>query len=99
VKFPITSVNAGQHRVVLSAEVAESLRHLVVTVRALVKQRVNAEEKRLLAIIQSLPIETIHSGDLHTPRIITATDVHKRRKRGARSNRSLQGRRAKTHAP
>jgi len=97
--FPITSVGPGQHRIVLSAETAESLKNLVSNMKSVVKRMIDVEEKRLLEFIQTLPLEVIHAGDLHIPRNIQANDVRKPRKRGMHSNKSLQGRRAKTHAP
>lgn len=69
-QLPITSVHAGQHRMLLTAETAESLGRLVSNVKAIIKRRVALEERKLLTFIQSLPLETIHCGDLHTPRNI-----------------------------
>jgi len=80
-KFPITSLNPGHHRIVLSAEIAESLTNLISSVKTLVKKKVTLEEQGLLDIIQGLPLETIHAGDLYTPRQIQASDVHMSRKK------------------
>lgn len=97
-KFPITSVGPGQHRVVLSAEIAELLRRLVHNVKQAVKRRIDAEEKKLLEFIKTLPLEAVHAGDLHTPRNVKVADVRKPRIRGVHSNKSLRGRRMK-HTP
>ena len=85
-KCPIRSVGAGQHRLLLSADTAEALAHLISMVKAIVQVRVSAEKQRLLEVIQALPLETIHSGDLHTPRPLKASDVGKSRKQTSRSN-------------
>jgi len=81
VKFPIRSVNPGHHRVMLSELEAKSLEELVAKVTIEVGKRVKTEEERLVAIIQDLPLDTIHSGDLHIPRQLKADDVNRARKR------------------
>jgi len=85
--FPITSVHPGQHRMLLTAETAHALVQLISGVTAIVKVRIVAEEQKLLAFIQSLPIETIHSGDLHKPRSMAPNQVHDSRSRGVHSNK------------
>lgn len=88
IKYPIQSVGPGQHRLVLSPTTAEALADLITKVNGIVRRRVSAEEQRLLGVIQALPLDTIHSGDLHTPRPLKASDVGKTR--GA--NRALTSR-------
>jgi hypothetical protein len=80
VKLPIRAIGPGQHRLVLSASTAEALGRLISDVNAVVGKRVAAEERRLLRVIQGLPLEAIHGGDLHTPRRLAASDVSKSRK-------------------
>lgn len=91
IKLPITSVNAGQHRLALSPETAKALADLVAKVDLIVRGKVASEERRLLAVIQALPIETIHNGDLHTPHRFHAGDVHKPRKSSSPSNKRSSG--------
>ncbi len=79
VLFPIESVHPGQSRVILSSNEARALAHLISNVLRLVDERIDAEEKRLLKTIQALPLETIHAGDLHTPRVLKDEDVFKTR--------------------
>ena len=79
VKYPIQSVGTGQHRLVLSPTTAEALADLISKVSKVVKKRVAAEEQRLIGVIQALPLDTVHSGDLHTPRRFKASDVSKTR--------------------
>lgn len=90
IKHPIQSVAPGQHRLMLSPSTANALVDLITKVREIVKKSVSIEEKKLLGIIQSLPLDTIHSGDLHTPRHLKPSDVSKTRK--PRSNKALRGR-------
>lgn len=80
-KYPVESVNPGFHRFLLSRKDAKSLIHLVNGVIDLVRTRIEVEERKLLALLQSLPVDVIHAGDLHTPNRITVADVGKRRKR------------------
>lgn len=91
VKLPIRSVGPGQNRVVLHTDTARSLNHLIVQVKAVVEKRVIAEEQRLLEFIGTLPIETIHAGDLYTAPRLSDKDVHRpriqtRRSRGQASS-------------
>ena len=90
-KLPITSVSPGQHRVVLSDGDADTLGQLVQKVKTVIQKRVALEEQQLLAVIQGLPLDKVHSGDLHTPRPITPSDVAKSRKQAPRSNKVLKG--------
>jgi hypothetical protein len=92
-KFPITSLSPGQHRVILSSSMAQSLRDLSSTVKSFVKKRIESEEGVLLEFIQALPIDEIHSGDLHRP--IGNIDVRKPMKR---SKKRVQAR-SKHRAP
>jgi len=85
VLLPITAVHPGHHRVILEGSTARALGSLISKVSVEVKKRVSEEEKKLLTLIQSLPLETIHSGDLHSPRHILQSDVHKARRQ--RSNK------------
>ena len=87
---PIHSLHPGQHRLVLSTDTAEALAYLISKVRAVVQKRVSLEEHRLLAVVQALPLETIHSGDLHTPSRVDPRDVDKSRKQTLRSNHALK---------
>jgi hypothetical protein len=80
--MPVTSVHPGQVRMILTAETAASLSELIEVVREVVKARIWAEEAKVLAHIQALPIEVVHSWDLHTPRAMQSGDVHDARDRG-----------------
>lgn len=80
VKFPIESVNPGYHRLVLSANEAQGLSLLITKVKAIVNERIECERAKLLAFIKTLPLEVIHSGDLHTPQRFKLTDAGKSRK-------------------
>lgn len=93
--LPIESISPGQHRVVLSSSMAEELHKLVARLKSLVQLGVESERKTLLEFIQSLPLETIHSGDPHTPRHVL--DVARVRRR--RSNKRVQATRSKQRAP
>jgi hypothetical protein len=82
VQFQATAVHPGSNRVLLSAEAARSFVPLIDSVAALVASRVKAEEERVLSYVQSLPTETVHSWDLHSPALARAEDVDVARKRG-----------------
>jgi hypothetical protein len=75
----------------LSPITAKALAQLVSRVNAAVKKRVAIEEQRLLDVIQALPLDAIHNGDLHTPRPLKDSDVSKDRKQKSRSNKALKG--------
>ena len=98
-KYPIQSLGPGQHRLMLSASTGEALSHVLSRLKTVVDKRVSTEQKRLLAVIQALPLETIHSGDLHTPRRLKASDVNQSRMRVSRSNKALKGTPRKRGAP
>jgi hypothetical protein len=98
-KLPITSIGPGHYKVLLEASTARALSALIGKVKNEVNRRVATEERKLLEFIQTLPIEAIHAGDLHSPRPIQPADVHKTRRQRQISNKSLQVRRAKTRAP
>ena len=80
VRFPIESINPGYHRLVLSGNEAQSLSLLISKVKAIVNERIESERAKLLAFIKTLPLEVIHSGDLHTPQRFKMADVDKSRK-------------------
>lgn len=80
VKFPIESLNPGYHRLVLSANEAQALGPLITKVKSVVMRRIESERNKLLAIIKGLPLEVIHSGDLHTPRRFNPADANRSRK-------------------
>jgi hypothetical protein len=88
--FPITSVHPGSHRMLLTAETATPLLQLASRVRDFLKDRTVVEEQKLLKLVQSLPLEVIHAGDLHSPSRMKEHEVHKPRKRGVHSNNALQ---------
>jgi hypothetical protein len=96
---PITSVHPGSSRILLTAETAQSLASLASAVSMVIKSRVISEEKKLLLIIQALPLETIHAGQLRSPIRVEPKHVHERRKRGMNSNSALKVRRAKRSRP
>jgi hypothetical protein len=91
VRFPIQSVGPGQHRLVLSMDTAKALSHLISAVEGVVRQKIVSEERRLLGVIQALPLDTIHGGDLHSPGRLQASDVHRARQQKSRSNKALKG--------
>lgn len=80
VKFPIQSVGPGYHRLVPSENEARSLGQLVSKVKEVVRAQIENEEAVLLKFIQSLPLDTIHGGDLHSPGRFSPADVNKSRK-------------------
>lgn len=88
--LPITSVNPGQNRVILSAESAPSLLQLVRRVRAIVEDRVAAEERRVLAFLDTLPLEQIHAAEVRRAMPFKAEDVHSRRTRGANAQKRVK---------
>jgi hypothetical protein len=85
VRHPITSLGWAQNRRALSPDIAFVLARLAAGVRAVIQQWVAVEERRLLAVIQALPLDTIHNGDLNSPRLIKDSDVSKSRKQKTRS--------------
>jgi hypothetical protein len=98
-RVPIQSVGPGQHRLELSTDTAEALSRLISAVEGVVHQKVVSEELRLLSVIQALPLDTIHSGDLHSPGRLQASDVHRVRQQKSRSNKALKGAPRKRGAP
>lgn len=80
VRFPIESLNPGYHRLVLSAHEASGLSLLIAKVKAIVDERIEVERRRLLAFIKTLPLDVMHSGDLHTPQRFKFSDADKSRK-------------------
>jgi hypothetical protein len=92
VRQPITSLGWAQNRRALSPDIAFVLARLAAGVREVTKKRVAIEERSLLAVIQALPLDTIHDGDT-SPRPIKDSDVSKSRKQKTRS-RSPRKRRA-----
>ena len=80
VRFPIESLNPGYHRLVLSGNEAQGLSLLVNKVKAIVNERIERERTKLLAFIKTLPLDVIHSGDLHSPQRFKMTDADKSRK-------------------
>lgn len=85
VLLPIAAIGPGYHGILLDGSTGRALGSLIAKVKVEVKRRVAEEEKKLLSFIQSLPLETIHSGDLHSPRPILSSQVHKTRRQ--RSNK------------
>ena len=92
VRFPVESVAPGQHRVVLWTGDAKALIRLIASVRAIVERKLKIEEQRLLAVIRSLPVDTIHAWDLHQPRRFNAEDVYKSRARSRAPKDPFRGR-------
>jgi hypothetical protein len=80
VRYPITSVAHGSHRMLLSVGEARALGALVKQVRYVVDAKIKAEEERLLAVIQQLPPDVLHDSDLRTPARFSLTDVGHTRK-------------------
>jgi hypothetical protein len=82
VKQPVTSVNAGQLRLVLAAGTAARLHELIQKVNSIVAQLIATEERQVLAFLRSLPLETIHAFDLHPPSLMEPNRVAETRPRG-----------------
>lgn len=80
VRFPITAVAHGSHRMLLSVGEARALGALIKQVRHVVDARIAKEEVRLLAVIQQLPLDELHNSDLRTPARLSLTDVSRTRK-------------------
>lgn len=78
--LPITSLNPGNHRVLLSGDTASMLLAIVRKVRDINDAKIAIERDRLLKIVQSLPIEEVHRGDLYTPKPILPSQVGKSRR-------------------
>jgi hypothetical protein len=78
--LPITSLNPGNHRVLLSGETASMLLAIVRKVRDINDAKISIERDRLLKIVQALPVEEIHRGDLYTPKPILASQVGRSRR-------------------
>jgi hypothetical protein len=91
--LPITSLNPGNHRLVLSSSDARMLLDVARKVRTINEAKVAEEKERLLRIVQARPLEEIHGGDLYTPEPMLVTEVGKSRRTKSRSNNSLQARR------
>lgn len=79
VRYPITSVAHGSHRMLLSVGEARALGALIKQVREVVDTKIKAEEKRLLSVIQQLPLDVLHSSDLRTPASFKLSDVGRSR--------------------
>lgn len=79
--LPIASISSGNHRIILTRETAEMLRAVVRRVRDIVGAKVVAEKERVLKVVQALPLEEVHAGDLYSPKPILASQVGKSRKR------------------
>lgn len=79
--LPITSISSGNHRIILTRETAEMLRAVVRRVRDIIGVKILAEKERVLKVIQALPLEEVHAGDLYSPKPILASQVGKSRKR------------------
>lgn len=99
VLLPIESLGAGQHKILLNAGMIPALSRLATSVRNVIWSRIRAEEQILLPVIQALPLEVAHAGNLHTPKHFNPESVGKPRERGVRSNNALKGRRAKRARP
>lgn len=78
--LPITSLNPGNHRVMLSAETARMILGVVRKVRDINDAKISEEKQRVLAIVQSRPLEEIHGGDLYQPQPIQASHVGRSRR-------------------
>lgn len=78
IKQPVESISAGHHRVVPSASEAKKLFELLSEMQLIVRKIVVAEEEKLLAHIQSLPLDIVHKWDLHSS-VIKNSDVSKSR--------------------
>jgi hypothetical protein len=89
-RFPASSINPGSHRLMLSAEMAVELAKVVAAVTAIIATRVQVEEARLLAFIQSLPIEVVHGWDLHSPTLVGNEKVQESRLRGVNAQRTIK---------
>ena len=79
--LPITSISSGNHRIILTRETAEMLRTVVRKVRDIVGEKILVEKERVLQVVQTLPLEEVHAGDLYSPKPILASQVGKARKR------------------
>lgn len=79
VRYPITSVGHGSHRMLLSAGEARALGALIKQVRYVVDEKIRVEEERLLAVIQQLPLEALHNSDLRTPARFKLADAGRSR--------------------
>lgn len=79
--LPITSISSGNHRILLSGETATMLLGIVRKVRDINDAKISEEKKKVLKIVQSRPLEEIHSGDLYHPQPIQASHVGKSRRR------------------
>jgi len=79
--LPIRSVSAGHSRIMLTGATAYDLARLVDAVKAIIAEDVREEEDRLLAHLQSLPIEVQHSFRLRGPMKVGEKDVGKARRR------------------
>lgn len=84
VMLPITSVHPGQHRLVLSMSEASTLIDLIASVEDLIRQRIRDEEAALLEILRAIPLEVVHSWDLHASGPMNVTDAGKPRSRTSR---------------
>jgi hypothetical protein len=87
VLLPITSLNAGQQRIRLTAGMAKQLLELIANVKVLLKEMIFREESVLLKHIQSLPSEDIRKFDMSVV-TIDHTQVDKSRHYGVNSNLS-----------
>jgi len=80
VRYPITSVGHGSHRMLLSTGEARTMGTLITKVRRILEPRIRDEEERLLAVIQKLPRDFLHNSDLRTPARFALSDVSRSRK-------------------
>lgn len=77
---PIHSIGHGQQRVVLCVDTAKALRKLITRVKAIVDASVASGKAQLLRLIQTMQLEDVHGGDIHTPSTIRHSDVTKTRR-------------------
>jgi len=87
---PVASLTQGSHRVVLSAYEAESIRTLADHALAIVRKRCKPEYRRVLKLVQKLPLSTIHEWDARSHPRVQAKDVGLTR-RQTRPNHSIDG--------
>lgn len=76
---PVTSLQPGHHRVVLSQYTASELLDLLRKVRDINDAKATQEKGRLLARINELPLSEVHGWDLHQPTSMSRAHAGKSR--------------------
>lgn len=86
---PITALAHSSHRMLLSTGEAQCIKLLANEAAKVVERRIKPEYKKVLRIVQRLPLEVVYGYDLQTPAGFQRSDVGRTRAQ-TRSNPSIE---------